>query len=158
RQLRIHWRYVQGPALRNLYSYGVWLFVISVTRLVLGEINPLIIGAFLGPGPVTPFSIAKRLMGYAGSLLLAGANVLTPVATASQAQGSQKMQEAILFQGGRYCTLFALYFLAAYAFLGRPFIRLWMGPDLVSCYTLLMILAVGEVLPMSQWATYSMIL
>src|SRR5438105_3772905 len=97
-ELRIHWRHVQGSALRNLYGYGVWLFVISVTRLALGEVNPLLIGALLGPGPVTPYSIAKRLMGYATSLLLAGANVLTPVATTSHAQGSQKTQEAILFQ------------------------------------------------------------
>ena len=50
RELRIHWRHVQGPALRNLYGYGVWLFVISVTRLVLGEVNPVIIGGVLEPG------------------------------------------------------------------------------------------------------------
>ena len=97
-------------------------------------------------------------MGYATSLLLAGANVLTPVATASHAQGSQKTQETILYQGSRYCTLLAVYFLAAFAFLGKPFIRLWMGPELVSCYTLLMILVLGEVLPMSQWATYCLVL
>jgi O-antigen/teichoic acid export membrane protein len=156
-ELSVHWRHIKGPALRSLYGYGIWLFAISVTRIVLGEVNPLLIGVFLGPGPVTPYSIAKRLMGYATSLLIAGTNVLTPVATTCHAQGTQETQKTMFFQGGRYCTLLALFFLTAYAFLGRPFIRLWMGPEQVSCYPLLMILAVGEVLPMSQWATFSMV-
>src|SRR5262249_34700812 len=43
-------------------------------------------------------------------------------------------------------------------FVGKPLIALWVKPEYASAAEFLIVLAVGEALPMSQWVTTSMIL
>jgi O-antigen/teichoic acid export membrane protein len=156
--LRLGFGLIRRAALRNLGAYGVWLFIMSVMRLIVGQINPVLIGARLSIQLVTPYSIAVRLMGYAVAVLITGTNVLTPVATTLHAQGSEEAKRKLFVLGGVYCALMGLFFLTLFVFLGRAFIRLWMGPALEQAAALLVILAAGEALSMSQWVTYSMIL
>src|SRR5439155_9488004 len=65
-------------------------------------------------------------------------------------------QRSLFLEGGKFCLVLALFFLSLFVFLGPALLRLWTG--LLAAYPLLLILALGELLPMSQWLTYSMIL
>ncbi len=67
-------------------GYGLWYFLITGGRTLTTQASPLVIGARLGIGFVTPFSIATRLVSYAGSLIIAGTGVLTPLATTMHAR------------------------------------------------------------------------
>ena len=150
---------VGRAAARDLMGYGVWYFLISASRTLTTQASPLVIGARLGIGLVTPFSVATRLVGYAGGLIVAGSGVLTPVATAMHAEGGVDRQRRLMVQGGRCCLSLSLYFVGLFALLGRPLIAAWMGPTLAaSSAPLLAILALGEALPMSQWITHGLIL
>ena len=150
---------VGRAAARDLMGYGVWYFLISASRTLTTQASPLVIGARLGIGLVTPFSLATRLVGYAGALIVAGSGVLTPVATAMHAEGGVDRQRRLMVQGGRCCLSLSLYFVGLFALLGRPLIAAWMGPTLAaSSAPLLAILALGEALPMSQWITHGLIL
>jgi O-antigen/teichoic acid export membrane protein len=51
-----------------------------------------------------------------------------------------------------------LYYLGGLAFLGLPFLNLWQPGDQHDEYELLMILTIGEIIPLSQWVTYSAII
>lgn len=148
--LRIAVGHVQWRAFHSLCSYGIWLFILSVTRLISSQVNPVIIGARLAPALVTPYSIATRLVGYAVSLVVSCTGVLAPVATTLHAQGSNQAQRSMFIRGGTYCSLIAFFFLTLFILLGQPFIRLWMGPSQEQAWLLLVILALGETLPLSQ--------
>jgi O-antigen/teichoic acid export membrane protein len=74
------------------------------------------------------------------------------------ARDETERERSLFLGGGKVCLVLVLLFVSLFLFLGKPLIRLWMGPALESAYPLLLILAIGEVLPMSQWITYSMIL
>lgn len=149
---------VGREAARELMGYGLWYFLISAGRTLTTQASPLVIGARLGIGLVTPFSIATRLVGYAGALIVAGTGVLTPIATAMHAEGSRDRQRWLLVEGGKYCLALSIYFVTIFLFLGRPLIVAWMGPELASSASLLTILALGEILPMSQYITQGLIL
>jgi O-antigen/teichoic acid export membrane protein len=157
-RLRVRLSSVKLAAARRIYAYGVWYFVLSVSPLVVSQITPLIIGARLAVQKVTPFSVATRLIGCGTSLLTAATGVLTPFMTTLHAQEKHDQQRQLFLTGGKYCLTLALFFLIWFTVLGRPFLILWMGPALASAAPLLTLLAVAEVLPMSQWATNSMIL
>src|SRR5207248_8763907 len=154
--LRVAAGNVSRAAFRGLSAYGVWLFVLSVTRLLIQQVNPVLIGARLAPAMITRYSIATRLVGYATALLVSGTGVMTPVAATLHAQGSSQTQRALFVRGSAYCTLIALFFLTGFVLLGRPFISLWMGPRLDDAWPPLVILALGETLPMAQCMTWSM--
>jgi O-antigen/teichoic acid export membrane protein len=107
---------------------------------------------------VTPYGIATRLMGYGSMGLKAGTSVLTPVATTLHAEEKHDKQQRLFLEGGKYCLTLSLFFAALFICLGSPLITLWIGPALEPASRLLIILAFGEVLPMAQWVTYSILL
>ena len=157
--LRVSVRSIHKAAAKQLYSFGVWSFLLSMARRTRGYFSPMLIGALVSVQVVTLYSIASRLIGYAIQVIVATTGVLTPRATAFHAQQNLEQQERLFIEGGKYCTAVALYFLLIFLFLGQPFIALWIGPKQAhDAARLLDILAIGEMLPMSQWVTYSMIL
>jgi O-antigen/teichoic acid export membrane protein len=158
RSLRLGFGYVRKEIGKKLYGFGFWSFLLQIGREIRMQVGPLMVGTLMNVALVTPFSIAVRLINYAGQVLVASTGVLTPVATALHAQERHAEQRRLFVQGGKYCFALALYFIVLFLWLGEPLIHLWMGPKLESAVKLLMILAIGEALPMSQWVTYSMIL
>jgi O-antigen/teichoic acid export membrane protein len=149
---------LRRSAARELMGYGIWYFLISASRTLTTQASSLVIGARLGIGLVTPYSIAMRLIGAAGALIVAGTGVLTPIATAMHAEGDRDRQRWLMIEGGKCCLALSLYFVIFLVVLGRPLIALWMGPNLPESALLLTILALGEALPMSQWITHGVIL
>jgi O-antigen/teichoic acid export membrane protein len=158
-RLRVGWSLVHREAAGRLFGYGIWFFLLSLVRTLAPPLNLTIIGNRLGTALVTPYTVATSLTGYANQFLIAGTQVLTPVATAMHARDDHEQQRALFLKGGQACLALALLVFGLGTFLGGPFIRLWMGRDLEgSAAPLLVILLAGELLPMSQWITYSMIL
>ena len=157
-ELRLGPSHIKRWAAGSLYGYGIWHVLLSLARMALPKLNPVIVGSRLGVAMVTPFAIATRLMEYATSILISSTGVLTPVATTLHAEESRDQQRKLFLLGGKYCLTLALFFCLLFLCLGRPFLILLMGPAFGSSSTLLTILAVGEILPLSQWATTSMIL
>jgi O-antigen/teichoic acid export membrane protein len=156
--LRISPAHVRRESVRGLFDYGLWYFLLSMGKMITYQISPLIISHWFILDDVTLYGVAARLMGYAGSVMVAGAGVLTPVSTAFHAEEKQRAQQRLFLEGGKYCLMLSLFFTSLFLFLGEPFIALWQGPALVASYGLLVILALGEALPMSQLLTSSIFL
>lgn len=157
--LRVSIRLVRREAAGRLYGYGVWQFLLNVSRQINAQIGPLVIGALLSVAVVTPFSIAARLVSYASQFMVAATGVFTPIATGLCARDDLTRQRRMFLLGGQCCAAFATFTLLGLLLLGGPLLRLWMGSRLAEGTTLLLaILALGEWLAMSQWLTGSMIL
>jgi O-antigen/teichoic acid export membrane protein len=157
-ELRLRFSLVKRDVGKRLWGYGIWYFFLSMERSLGDRFLMPIVGSVLGAGMATLFSIPARLIGYASSVLVSGTQVLTPLATALHAEDKQRQQRHLVLEGGKYCLALALVFLTLFALLGRSLIALWIGPGWDQAWDLLMIMALGEVLPMSQWLSYSTIL
>jgi O-antigen/teichoic acid export membrane protein len=156
--LRIRPGLLRVGAARNLFGFGIWCFLLAVARIATTQAGPLIIGSRLAVALVTPYSIAARLVSYAGTVLMTGTGVLTPLATALHAREKHAQQQQLFLQGGKYCLALALFFLGLFVFLGAPLIDLWIGRPLGDAALVLLLLALGEVGPQSQWVTFSTVL
>jgi O-antigen/teichoic acid export membrane protein len=157
-ELRVGRNFVSLQAAKRLYGYGIWHFVLSVSRMINEQLSPTIIGYTLGLALVAIYSVPARLISYASSFLVASSGVLTPLAASLHAREEHAHQRTMFMEGSKYCLALYLLFLCLFVFLGEPLILLWVGPDLSASFPLLVILAVGEALPMSQWTSCSMIL
>ena len=162
-QLRLQVRCASMATARKIYGYGVWSFLLAAAREGRDKLSPILIGSLLNLNFVTVFSIAARLIGIATQFVVASTGVLTPVSTALHAQDKTDKQQRLFVEGGKYCTAISLYFLLFFIVLGKSVILLWMGakgPQIIDegAARLLDVLVIGEVIPMSQWVTYSMIL
>jgi O-antigen/teichoic acid export membrane protein len=157
-RLRLHPRHVRKDTARKLGSYGFWFFFLSMERPIGQIIAPPLIGNMLGPQMTTLHSFPARLIGYASSVMTAGTQVLTPIATAMHAKQRHDEQQELVLQGSKYCFALGLFFLCLFLWLGQPLLHLWVPGLSQTAGVLLAILALGEVLPMSQWINYGVIL
>jgi O-antigen/teichoic acid export membrane protein len=158
RSLRLHVGDVRRDSGKSLFAYGWWNFVLTVAKLTKIQAGPLMIGSLLGVALVTPFSIARRLQDYAYRVLWTATGVLTPVATGFHARSQIDQQQRLFVQGGKYSTVAAIFFVAYFACLGDPLIRLWMGKEFGYAAVLLIILSLGEFGQMTQSLTGSIIM
>jgi O-antigen/teichoic acid export membrane protein len=157
-KLRLRPSLATRKAARQLFGYGAWYFLLSLSRLMNTQMGPAIVSSRLGIAAVTPFSICNRLIGYASNVMVAATGVLTPLATQFHAQKERDRQRALFLDGSKYCTALSLFFLALFLFLGRPLLGLWMGPAWTERFELVAIVALGEALPMSQMVTWNILL
>ncbi|MBI2804456.1 MAG: oligosaccharide flippase family protein [Planctomycetes bacterium] len=158
RGLRIKVGLVRREMAGALFGYGFWHFLLTVTVLVSGQMSLLIVGAMLSVGLVTVYSIAHRLVGIAGAFLNAVTGVLTPVATTNHAEDQAERQQDLFIAGGKYCLALGLFFWGFFFFLGQSLLLLWLGSEQSGAAELLILMASGLILPMSQRVTHSILL
>jgi O-antigen/teichoic acid export membrane protein len=157
-QLHLHSRLLSWQAARELYGFGIWCVLMQTARVVTARAGEPIVGNRLAVGQVAPFSLAARLVSYTNSLMSATTGVLTPLATTWHAQGRQVQQLRLFLLGGRFCLALALFFVFLFWGLGQPLLDLWTQGTLPQAWPVLLVLIGGELVPLSQWVTYSMVL
>lgn len=156
--LRFAWRDADLGVARRLYGYGVWSWLLSITRMLPLQYIPLVVGVRLGAAAVTPYSVSNGLVSYSDSFLVGAAGVLTPLATKIHARGEEEKQRRLMVEGALGCLAMALGFLTVFVVLGEPFLIAWQGSTLGNAPLLLIVLMAGDVLPMSQRATQGVVL
>jgi O-antigen/teichoic acid export membrane protein len=151
--LRFGFRYVSRTAFGDIFAYGLWNFLLSVVRLVVSRIPAVVIGSFMGPAAVTPYSIAEKLLNVINSLFLAATGVLTPKSAVYSALDDSSRQRALFVQGGRTCWAMAVFVGLGMCFFGHPLITAWLGPKYGQAAVYLAIIALGSIVPLSQSLT-----
>jgi len=159
-RLRIGRSHLHRRTVGPLLNYSAWYFLMSIAQLVTSQALPLLIGARFSVAAVTPVSLASRLTGMANSFLVGASGILTPMATALHANRQEAKQQRLLIEGGRYCLSLSLYFVVLFLCVGEGLIRLWLGGGVepAKVYTLLVVFSLGELLPLSQTISHSVIL
>ena len=156
--LQISLRHVRRNRAREIFAIGGWLNVISWSRTLIPQIAPTLIGARLGNAAVTTFSVARQLVVYANVFSQHATQVMTPGATGAFATNAVAKQRELFIEGGKYAYALTIFLLAGLFCLGMPFLHWWQHGLQDSAYRPLIVLMVGESLPMSQWLTYSVLL
>jgi O-antigen/teichoic acid export membrane protein len=158
RELRLRPSLVDSVIVRELYGFGLWYFMLSMSRMILPQIGLMITGSKLPGAPVALFAVARQLTGYINSCAIDVTQVMAPRAAALHARSEIDKQEALLLDGGRFALALALFLAGGVLCLGWSFLHVWQRDRLNHAYLPLLILVAGETLPMSQWLTYSLVL
>jgi O-antigen/teichoic acid export membrane protein len=150
-RLRFSPRLVDRPTLRAIRGYSIDALLAMVAGRVSFQTDALVINAFLPTQAITFFAVAGRLIEYAKDSLRVATTVLTPAVSALEARGDDDAIRAVFIENTRYVLWLILPVQLGLLLLGRPFLRLWMGPpyDELS-YPTMAILAVPLALALSQ--------
>jgi O-antigen/teichoic acid export membrane protein len=156
--LKISWSHVHVSKVRQIFSIGGWMSVISWSRTLIPQIAPTLIGTRLGSSAVTSFTVARQLVSYINIFAISATQVMAPRAIAAYARQSVAEQTLLFIEGGKFAYALTLFFCGGLFCLGLPFIHWWQHGLQDVAYRLLVVLMLGESLPMSQWLTYSVLL
>ncbi|MFM7202890.1 MAG: oligosaccharide flippase family protein [Myxococcota bacterium] len=125
---------------RELLSYSLPAFIISISLRVQSYTDALVIGYVVGVGAITPFALAGSLVDYVQELGWGLTGVLVPVVSAHEAKGEHAAIQTQFLKFTRYCVWLMIPILAGAEALGRSFFIRWVGPEYGQSAELLRIL------------------
>ncbi|MFM1871818.1 MAG: hypothetical protein RL398_1240, partial [Planctomycetota bacterium] len=151
--LQVAPRWCSRASLRELWSFGLYNFLINVADRIVLSTDLLVIG-FMIPAKqaVTYYSLGGDFVAHFVTLVNSMAWALTPYATSRDAVGDERALRTLWLKGSRTIFLFAAIVGGGLIVLGRDFLTLWVGAKYVSgeTYTssavILSVLAVAALL------------
>jgi O-antigen/teichoic acid export membrane protein len=156
-RLRIGWRHFRKEMIGEIYSYGSWISLIALSKNFTPQSILAVIGHFLGTTAVTSYTVGMQLVTYSDVFVNSATQVMAPRAIAAYTMRAADSQRKLLIGGGAFALALTLYFVGGLLCLGYPFIHRWQHGSQDASYVLMVILALGQALPMSQWISYSIL-
>ncbi len=136
--------------LREVTSFSMYLFVISISAQIGFNLDNLVIGAFMTTAAVAVYSVASRLADYQRQMCSQFNGLLFPVVVDFEARGDNRALRSMLVDGTQLAVgLVAGVTLALVAF-ARPLVIRWMGPGFEESIPALYALAIAGIVLVGQ--------
>lgn len=123
RPLRFHW-----PALRELFDYGIFNFIINVFAQFGAGFGTVVVGRHIDAIAVTYYTIALDLIPYMAAVISALSVPLLQVVIPMDVRGEIAALRTLFLTGSRYLAALTCLMGANLLLVGPAFLGQWMGP------------------------------
>lgn len=144
-------RHSTWARMKEISSFSVWAFIISVGDYLRFYTDSTVIARFLTVALVTPFSVASRLVQYVKQIVIGFVGPLMPRMSALEGKGEIEEMRILFLRSTRWTALLSVFLSGLLAANGEPLLRLWLGPKFLISYPLLLLLLVGQLAELSQY-------
>jgi O-antigen/teichoic acid export membrane protein len=140
--LRIRPSYVRKSRLREVTGFSVYSSIIDWANKLNYELDEVVIGIFLGAGPVAVWAVADRIISGTQRLTNQGNAVLLPVVVDSDTTQQIGRLQRVLIEGTRLSLATVLPIALVLVLLAEPLIRAWIRkPEILAAAPVIQILA-----------------
>jgi len=132
--------------LKEVTGFSVYSSIIDWSYKLNYQVDPIVVGAFLGAAPVAVWAVADRIVTATQNLTGQLNTVLFPVIVDSDASEQAERLRQILLEGTRLSLATVMPISVALIVLADPLVRVWVGtakPELLSSVIVLQILMVA---------------
>lgn len=124
-------RLVRWRETREIFSFGLWSQLSSITAVVNLEADKVIISRGMGVANVTPYHVANRMALLSRALPLQLLGSLLPAVTARVSGGMTKDELADLYRSSSRALMLPTLLISGFvAGIADPLLRLWLGARL----------------------------
>ncbi len=143
--------FADKPLMKELTGFSVFVFLHAIMDQIYWRLGQLVLGAVSGPIAVANYAIALQITTFSIFLPAVMGGVFLPKLSNIVAQ-TANMQEinAIFCRMGRLQFMFMTLLLVGFAFLGKIFIALWVGPGYELCYYIALTIMAAYIIDVSQ--------
>jgi O-antigen/teichoic acid export membrane protein len=143
--LRVSMRRISGAHARELLALGGWMFISSLSSLLIEQTDRIVIGLFLTIEYVTYYSAAWKLymLVYAVSTTLVQA--VGPVAAALHAHGDMPGLQRLWLRMTKYTVALSWPLAWTLGLCAGPFLHLWVGPTFAQYHQVVQVLLLAFV-------------
>ena len=131
---------------RELFSTSWKFFIANAAWVVNSQTDNLIIAHYLGPTQVTPYSVTFRLFAYATLIQSLVVPSIWPAYTEALARKDFEWIRGVYKKNLKWSLLIALVTVGGLAVFGQTIIRLWAGPVAVPVFSLVVWMAVWNII------------
>jgi O-antigen/teichoic acid export membrane protein len=144
--LHVNPRLFRRDRLKEVTGFSIYSSIIDWSYKLNYQLDPIVVGAFLGATPVAIWAVADRIVSATQNLTGQLNSVLFPVIVDSDASAKGERLREILLEGTRLSLATVIPIATALIILADPLIRAWVGaqkPELLGSVIVLQILAVA---------------
>ncbi len=144
--LRIRWSLFRRNRLREVTGFSVYSSVIDWANKLNYELDEVVIGAFMGSGPVAVWAVADRIISGTQRLTNQLNGVLFPVVVESDATNRVARLQTLMIEGTRLSLAMVVPIAVALILLAEPLVRGWVGQKMIDSAPVIQILAIAVAL------------
>ncbi|MDP2726878.1 MAG: oligosaccharide flippase family protein, partial [Dehalococcoidia bacterium] len=148
--LKIGLRQFQWGKVTEILSFSIFFFMVSMAVVISHRSDALVIGVFLPTTAVAIYAISLKLTDMVSNLASQLNNILFPVAAELHALADLSRMRQVLLEGSRLSVTLAVGLGMGLAALGKPFVGLWVGPEFLAGYPVLLVLTAVAVAAVAQ--------
>jgi len=149
-QAEIAFRHFDKKTIKELFSYGMFAFIASISEMFRFQIPAFIVGGFVSVAAVTHYVIATTLISYFIMVIGAAVGILMPGFARQQVDNDfTAIRKTLRFAITVSTTIAAFVGFGLIAW-GHPFIERWMGKEYLDIYPWLVILVAGYLIALCQ--------
>jgi O-antigen/teichoic acid export membrane protein len=128
-ELTIKLKVPRKEMLRQIWSYSLYAFLLTIASQLIYQSGNLVVGAFVSASAVTFYSIGNSLCRYTQQFVAAMTITFTPAASSYEAGGRTGSLRTLYYNGTRATLAVSLPILVTLLTRGDNFISIWMGPQ-----------------------------
>ena len=148
-ELEIRWRFVSASQAKKMLLFGCKTIIAGIPPFILIQTINIFVVGFSGPAMLAIFSRCTALVRHIETIVNKFAYILTPTAGSLQGTGQIEDLRTFLRETTKYAVAITLPMVLFLIIDGDLVLRIWMGADYAEG-TVLTILAIGYLLPISQ--------
>lgn len=115
------------PTLKEIFSFGVYSWIQSLSYMLLGQADKIIITSLLGPSALTYYAICLQLAQQIHTLISRATSFLFPLASVIKEQGDTERLKTFYFKGIHFTTILGVAIGLPMFMLSHSILTLWMG-------------------------------
>lgn len=154
--LKINLKCKDSNLLKKIFSFSIWMTVISVAQRLIINISPSILGIFSGTAQISIFSIGVSLEGYIWTFANALNGLFLPKVTRMVTKNDDKdgILDLMIKVGRIQLIIVGLLLIGVFS-MGKEFIILWMGQEFKNSYYVVLFLTVSSFITLTQEIAYN---
>lgn len=133
-ELVMRFKRVKKGAARELFGFGAWVAVNQVSQQSLAQAGMPLVSATLGSAAAGLYAVPHMVGNYLNRIVTGLSMTLRPVATGYAVTGRREKLTRLYYMGSRFSLLMAVPALVMLVTHGKPFLRHWMGAEMVAAY------------------------
>lgn len=135
--------------LKEIFIFSSYLFLIAIVSQIYWQVDKLILGMCMGTITVAIYSAALNIENIVRNVSSSLKEVLIPRATRidPNERDFSSRTTSFMINSGRLIFIVYGFLLAGITAFGEKFIVLWLGPDYIEAYPILLILGYSTLLP-----------
>jgi len=125
---RIIFPFFDKAVFGKIFNFSLYLFLCSLTNIVIFNLDNFVVGAIVGISAVTLFNVAANLQNVFRMVNSLVGGPLFPVSAELEGQMDQIRQKKLLLKGTQYTTFVFIPMVIITIIFSRHLINSWMGP------------------------------
>jgi len=138
--LRLSKAFFAMSALKRIWGYGIYAFLLDVTSIISRNVHALIIGYSMPISSLAGYNISVRLASIVERAYWPLADVFIPLASEIDALKSRENLRKLMLEGTKFSLLLVVPFSLVLFFSGKTIISLWVGEEYSSYASILYVL------------------